>query len=90
LDDKKAAEAKAKAEEEAKLKAQKEAEKKLAKAPDKEKITKSVNDLQFSVPQLSTKEGIEKLELITDKFAQALTSSIASCAPSKPFPNSQI
>lgn len=67
--DKKAAEAKLKAEEEAKLKAQKEAEKKAAKAPDKEKVKAAIDKLVFEVPSLSTKEAVEKLEVITDRFA---------------------
>jgi len=67
--DKKAAEAKIKAEEEAKLKAQKEAEKKAAKAPDKEKVKAAIDKLVFEVPSLSTKEAVEKLEVITGRFA---------------------
>ncbi len=54
---------------EAENKAKLEAEKKAAKAPDKDKIKKAVNDLVFNVPSLSTKESVEKLQLITDKFA---------------------
>jgi len=75
--DKLAAELKAKADAEfkekqrieAENKAKLEAEKKAAKAPDKDKIKKAVNDLVFNVPSLSTKESVEKLQLITDKFA---------------------
>lgn len=76
LDDKKAEEEKAiveankiKAEEEAKIKAEKEAEKKQAKAPDKEKIAKSINELVFTIPSLTTEEGVEKLKAISDRFA---------------------
>lgn len=54
---------------ETEVKAKELAEKKAAKAPDKDKIKKSVNDLVFNVPSLSTKESVEKLQLITDKFA---------------------
>ena len=69
LADKKAAEEKAKAEEAAKLKAQKEAEKKAAKAPDKEKVKAAIDKLVFEVPSMSTEEGVEKLKVITDRFA---------------------
>jgi len=69
LDAKNAAEAKLKAEQEAKEKAQKEAEKKAAKAPDKEKVKAAIDKLVFETPSLSTKEAIEKLEVITDRFA---------------------
>jgi len=76
--DKLAAELKAKADAElkekqrieAEQKAKLEADKKAAKAPDKYKIKKAVNDLFFNVPSLSTKESVEKLQLITDKFAE--------------------
>ena len=69
LADKKEAEAKAKAEEEAKLKAQKEAEKKAAKAPEKEKLKAAIDKLVFVVPSMSTEEGVEKVKVITDRFA---------------------
>lgn len=66
---KKAEELKLKEKAEAEEKAKKEAEKKAAKAPDKEKLQKSINDLIFVIPALKTKEGVEKAELISDKFA---------------------
>lgn len=69
LADKKEAEAKAKAEEEAKLNAQKEAEKKAAKAPEKEKLKAAIDKLVFVVPSMSTEEGVEKVKVITDRFA---------------------
>ena len=69
LADKKAAEEKQKAEAEAIEKAKKEAEKKAAKAPDKEKLKVLITQLTLEAPKLSTKEGVEKWELISDKFA---------------------
>jgi len=69
LADKKAAEEKQKAEADAIEKAKKEADKKAAKAPDKEKLKVLITQLTLDTPKLSTKEGVEKWELISDKFA---------------------
>jgi len=70
--DKKAAEAKLKAEEEAKLRAQKEAEKKAAKAPEKEKLRKMINDVNLNLvsihSELKTSEAKDIETLISNKF----------------------